>query len=263
MKSSKSLILFVIAVLSAACDVARAVDAPISKEQVAALFGYPAASALEVIDSTERRNVSATRKSRPLVDSAYLITAKDASFAPLSILVAEIGTLLTHELHEYVEKGLASNIGSDIGFSRIVIPGIGTGHVGPGAIGPGGYSLQAVIAIPSIKKDVLVSLSVVGAGQLSEIPGAERYYALLREGSDLSARLVQGVELAARSVVAAQAALPGNEKAPVALVTSTEKKIPAESAPVAATSASKIWLIVAGALIIAALLFGFSRRGRS
>lgn len=254
------------ATLATLSFIARAAEPPISKDRIAALFDYPV-TALNVTDSTEAANKTAARKGRPLVDSSHVFTANDHSFAPLGIVVAGAGKLLTQELRDYYHRALASPVGPQTGFQKISFADLGDGVVGPGIVGPGGYTLVATITVPSVGKDVRVALTVSRDGQSVRAQAAERHHALLMQSTELTERLVQCVKIAAQAVASFG-------KAPKQASTNMPSNSPgnamAAAPPAAVSNSSRLdsdwmpswWLILAALGLAVVVVFFIYRKRR-
>src|SRR5687768_3096516 len=113
----------------------QAAGPPLAKEKVAELLEYPSESVVAT-DRTDGWNKQARRSGLPAAISVYTYMSPEQSTAPLTITIAEAGSLLTDEMRRYAEQTLAAK--TDAGIRKIEIEGVGHGYSGIGTVGPGG-----------------------------------------------------------------------------------------------------------------------------
>lgn len=155
---------------------AYAAEPPLSAEEVATIFRYPA-SRLIAEDQTERANRTALRKNRPTCLSAHTYSSSDETFATIGLAVGVRGTLLTKEMEEYAESVIKQNLpppSASPGLRRVNIEGLGYGYSGIGLAGAGGSEQRVILTIPQHDRDVQVTISF-GEEPLKVLAGAEEY----------------------------------------------------------------------------------------
>lgn len=135
-----------------------AAEPPVTTKALGELLGYPSES-IQVKEVTEQANERQKRKGRPLAISVHHYSSEDGSFAPMNIAVGEGGTLLTPEMKEWCEKA-AKNPDMRGTVRAISKEDVGTGYTGVWMLGSGGSGHMAFIHVPSVKRDVQVTLSM-------------------------------------------------------------------------------------------------------
>jgi hypothetical protein len=159
-----------------------AAEPPLSVDEVAKIFGYPAAR-LKVEDVTEQANRRAARKGKPGGISVHSYSAHDNTFARFSIAVANEGTLLTDDIKRYVAEAipkLRHLTGTNLHWKWLTFDEAGYGVSGLGMVGAGGSEERCIMTLFN-KMDVQVTLTT-GETPLEILPGAEKYHASITEG---------------------------------------------------------------------------------
>lgn len=244
-------------------DPVSAGSPPIAVEQIALLLNYPA-ERISVNDSTELRNRVALRKSRNTVLSSHVYTSSDNTFAPLTITIGKKGTILTADLRDYADKGLALE-GTTI--SKFSLPNAGSGYFGLGMVGPGGSDEQLTMTLPDHDRDIQITITLLGETPLEPLAGYENYLEIansrtkIRETAIACAKIIGGSFVQIPSDGSVQGSSPkATENKPK--IQQVELMLPSEDNHAHIQLAQRrVWLWVVGALaLIIAFLAALKRR---
>ena len=180
---------------------------PTNVQQIAEAFRFPAA-ALRVQDTTEKLQAKYGNQ----IVSAAEIRDTNNTFAPVTVIVAAEGLLLTPKLTEQANKALerSANAPQPAGIRRLQLPDGTTGFIGLGGAGPGGEEILTVVNIPASKVDLQIKVSIPRETPL-EVTDQTREYreALINDRAFLLGALEQCTRVLASHVPESRPALPG------------------------------------------------------
>lgn len=175
-----------------------AAEPPLSIEEVAQIFGYPAEK-LKVEEVTEQVNRRAERKGKPQAISVHTFSGANNTFARLSIAVTGGGGLLTEDMKRYAAEAIASGLpNANLPVKWLNLNDAGYGITGIGMTGPGGSEERAIITLFN-NTDVQVTISIPGESPLQILPGAEAYHDLINQGG-IRGRLIDSLSTVASKV---------------------------------------------------------------
>ena len=184
---------------------AKAADPVVSTSELGEILQYPA-DRLEVEDLTAKGNNS---HGDGLI-AAHRYRTNDQTFAPVTIVVAEAGMLLTPKLRTEIESAIETSPNNDTPpqVRKISIDDDIYGFTGLGAVGPGGAQERIIVTLPKQSKDIQITVSIPGEDLIEPLPGAETYHTALTE-TGMEASLIESAKMAVSNVLlASQTAAP-------------------------------------------------------
>jgi hypothetical protein len=210
---------------------AKAEQPPLSKDELSRKLGYPA-ERLNVEDLTQK----VREKNGASIVSAHRYSGAENTFAPITVVVAQEGTLLTEQLQRQTDEAIAKATaeGRKTPMSRIKVAGGGHGIATLGGVGPGGSQERWIITLPAQKRDVQMTLTIPSEEPLEQVPQAEGYYkALTEEG--LAERLLLSLNVVASKNLTAVAPPAPPDATPIASIPTPAPPVP-NTPPVASSS---------------------------
>lgn len=180
--------------------IAAAADAPASTETIAKAFRFPP-DQLIVTDLTENLQ---SRRGGERVLSAYRYTSTNNSFAPVSVVIAEQGSLLTDDLQKKIaDYKTKTDQERYKRLAEINVEDKAFGFCGLGALGPGGASEQVLLNIPSLKLDVQITKTIPSESPIIQTLANKQYHELViyGDGKMLTELIVECAKGIVREVI--------------------------------------------------------------
>lgn len=163
--------------------------------RVASILEYPI-NKLTVSDLTKESQ----RRHGESVLSAYKIESSDRTFAPMIVVVARKGMILSDQLEAQIIKSQHASVNDpqvDPIARRIEFREGAYGYTGLAGVGPGGTEKQVIATLPKQNIDVQIKIVIFGEDLLKVLPETEAYHRLITEGGDrLAKTLVECAEIA-------------------------------------------------------------------
>lgn len=187
--------------LWACCNVlAQTQSGEALKNTIAETFDYP----VERLAFTDRSREIANRTGGQTM-WAYTYTAADRTFAPMAIMVARKGVLLTSDVEAKYELALQqSRNAPNSTIQKISLSEGAYGYSGMGKFGPGASEEGLIITWPSRGLDLQVKIIIPGDPPLAVDAGTEVYNRLVTGALPLlNQRLVKAMERIMTQVSAA------------------------------------------------------------
>jgi hypothetical protein len=182
------------------CGVSSAENLPIPVDRLASILNYPVED-ISVEDITESRNRIALRKKRNVVLSSHIYSGPYETFARLTITTGKKGTLLTKEMIDYAEKGVALK---GTGISEVTLPELGKGYFGLGILGPGGSDERVILTLPGLDRDLQITITIPGETRLEPVEGHESYLDFINDNAKVKEMIVKCAEIVATKMTQTQ-----------------------------------------------------------
>lgn len=186
--------------LSAPTDAAQSF---ITKGELGEILGYPG-ERLTVEDLTDKGK----EKHGDGIIAVHKYSASDQTFAPITIVLARSGMLLTPELEKEIEAEIQTQEPSQVPVAQlqsIVIDDNTSGYTGLVVVGPGGSQQRTIFTLRKQSVDVQITIAIPGEDLLDLLEGAESYRKGITDGG-IGSRLLECAKLVVENVKEANSA---------------------------------------------------------